>query len=340
MAKVSVIGAGSWGSSLALVLNDNNNDVCLYMRREEQVLEFINKGTNSRYLKDVIFPKNINYTSDLKYAIEFADVIILSVTTQSTRQYFNLIKPYLRENQIIVNVSKGIEVNTNLRISEIYDDIIGGNKFVVLSGPSHAEEVSKKMPTTIVAASKDIETARKIQHIFSNDYFRVYTNSDVVGVELGGALKNIIALGSGICDAIGYGDNTKAAIITRGIHEISRFGIKFGADPVTFSGLSGIGDLIVTCTSKHSRNKKAGLYIAQGFNMKEVEEKVGMVVEGISTTLAVYDLSVKNDISMPITEAIYEAVYNSCDIKQSIRSLMNRDKKSENVSEDTFINNL
>lgn len=335
--KVSVIGAGSWGSSLALVLKENNRDVCLYMRRKEQLDEFINNNTNSKYLKDIVFPKGIKYTNDLEFAIKFADIIILSVTAQSTRQYIELLKPYLKSEQIVVNVSKGIETGTNLRISQIYDEIIGKNNFVVLSGPSHAEEVSKKMPTTIVSSSKDLNMAKKVQHIFSNDYFRVYTNVDIIGVELGGALKNIIALGSGVCDAIGYGDNTKAAIITRGIHEISRLGIKLGANPTTFSGLSGIGDLIVTCTSKHSRNKRAGLYIAQGLNRMQVQEKVGMIVEGISTTLAGYTLSVEHNVSMPITKTIYDVIYNDCDINQGIKDLMKRDKKSENLSEEIFI---
>ncbi|MGP1598333.1 NAD(P)H-dependent glycerol-3-phosphate dehydrogenase [Peptoanaerobacter stomatis] len=335
--KVSVIGAGSWGSSLALVLKENNQDVCLYMRRKEQLDEFINNNTNSKYLKDIVFPKGIKYTNDLELAIKFADIIILSVTAQSTRQYIELLKPYLKSEQIVVNVSKGIETGTNLRISQIYDEIIGKNNFVVLSGPSHAEEVSKKMPTTIVSSSKDLNMAKKVQHIFSNDYFRVYTNVDIIGVELGGALKNIIALGSGVCDAIGYGDNTKAAIITRGIHEISRLGIKLGANPTTFSGLSGIGDLIVTCTSKHSRNKRAGLYIAQGLNREQVQEKVGMIVEGISTTLAGYTLSVEHNVSMPITKTIYDVIYNGCDIKQGIKDLMSRDKKSEILSEEIFI---
>jgi glycerol-3-phosphate dehydrogenase [NAD(P)+] len=335
--KVSVIGAGSWGSSLALVLKENNQDVCLYMRRKEQLDEFINNNTNSKYLKDIVFLKGIKYTNDLEFAIKFADIIILSVTAQSTRQYIELLKPYLKSEQIVVNVSKGIETGTNLRISQIYDEIIGKNNFVVLSGPSHAEEVSKKMPTTIVSSSKDLNMAKKVQHIFSNDYFRVYTNVDIIGVELGGALKNIIALGSGVCDAIGYGDNTKAAIITRGIHEISRLGIKLGANPTTFSGLSGIGDLIVTCTSKHSRNKRAGLYIAQGLNREQVQEKVGMIVEGISTTLAGYTLSVEHNVSMPITKTIYDVIYNGCDIKQGIKDLMSRDKKSEILSEEIFI---
>ena len=335
--KVSVIGAGSWGSSLALVLKENNQDVCLYMRRKEQLDEFINNNTNSKYLKDIVFPKGIKYTNDLELAIKFADIIILSVTAQSTRQYIELLKSYLKSEQIVVNVSKGIETGTNLRISQIYDEIIGKNNFVVLSGPSHAEEVSKKMPTTIVSSSKDLNMAKKVQHIFSNDYFRVYTNVDIIGVELGGALKNIIALGSGVCDAIGYGDNTKAAIITRGIHEISRLGIKLGANPTTFSGLSGIGDLIVTCTSKHSRNKRAGLYIAQGLNREQVQEKVGMIVEGISTTLAGYTLSVEHNVSMPITKTIYDVIYNGCDIKQGIKDLMSRDKKSEILSEEIFI---
>lgn len=339
MFKVSVIGAGSWGSTLALVLKENNNDVCLYMRRQEQLDEFKNNYTNSKYLKDIVFPKDIIYTTDIEFAINFADIIILSVTTQSTRQYLEIIRPFLRDNQIIVNVSKGIETKSNLRISQIYDELIGNSNFAVLSGPSHAEEVSKKMPTTIVSSSSDLEIAKKIQHIFSNEYFRVYTNTDVIGVELGGALKNIIALGSGICDAVGYGDNTRAGIITRGIHEISSLGVKLGAKSATFSGLSGIGDLIVTCTSKHSRNKRAGEFIAQGLTIQEVQQKVGMVVEGISTTLAGYKLSVEHDVSMPITKAIYDVIYNSCNIKQGVRDLMKRDKKSEILSEDMFINN-
>lgn len=337
--NITVIGAGSWGSSLALVLNDNGHKVSLYMRRKEQLDEIKYNHTNQKYLKDVFFPENINYTDDLKKCVKDSEILILAVTTQLTRKYLELIKPYLKNDTILVNVSKGIELTSHLRASEIYAQIIKSNNFAVLSGPSHAEEVSKKMPTTVVAASLDIEIAKKIQYIFSNDYFRVYTNTDVIGVELGGAVKNIIALGSGICDAIGYGDNTKAGIITRGIHEITRLGVKLGAKAETFSGLSGIGDLIVTCTSNHSRNKRAGQYIANGLSINEIQEKIGMAIEGINTTLAVYEISKVNGVSMPITEAIYEVIYDSKDIKETVRQIMNRDKKNELITEDKFINN-
>jgi len=257
---------------------------------------------------------------------------------EEANQKANALKKQYEDTMAQVDAERQEKLEkTRLQATSEYDEIIGNENFVVLSGPSHAEEVSKKMPTTIVSSSKNKEIAETIQHIFSNDYFRVYTNSDLIGVELGGALKNIIALGSGICDAVGYGDNTKAGIITRGIHEIARLGVKMGANPLTFSGLTGIGDLIVTCTSAHSRNKRAGAFIAQGYDIDKVQEKVGMAVEGIFTTLAGYELSREYDVAMPITEAIYNVIYNSQDIKQCVKSLMNRDKKSELLSEDNFV---
>lgn len=329
MKKVSVIGSGSWGSTLALVLNDNKHDVTLYVRKKKQLYELTENHTNSEYLKDVLFPDDIHYTSDIKQAVTEADFIVTAVTTQATREVLQNIKPYLKKDSIVINVSKGLELGTNLLISQIYDEIIGNENYVVLSGPSHAEEVALKIPTAVVSASAVHENAEKVQRLFSNDYFRVYTNIDVKGVELGGAIKNIIALGCGISDAVGYGDNTRAAIITRGMAEISRFGKFTGANPLTFLGLSGIGDLIATCNSKYSRNKAAGMYIAKGYSIEQIKNKIHMAVEGIPTTKAVYEAAHKHGISMPITDAIYGVIYERHDIKICVQKLMQRDMKLE-----------
>ena len=338
MKKISVIGAGSWGSTLALLLYENGHDVTLYTKGQKHYEELSQKHTNSRYLENITFPEGITYTYDLKKATQSAECVVLAVTSQATREVLKQMKPHLKPDAVVVNVSKGLELGTNLLLSQVYEEVIGNENFVVLSGPSHAEEVSVKIPTAVVCASKKEEISKDVQKIFSNNYFRVYTNSDVIGVEVGGALKNIIALGSGISDAIGYGANTRAAIITRGISEISRFGKKLGANPLTFLGLTGVGDLIVTCNSKLSRNKRAGALIAKGYNAKQITEQIHMVVEGIPTTKAVYEFAKVNNISMPLTDAIYDVIYESHDIKDTVKRLMNRNMKEENLTEDMFIN--
>ncbi len=329
MDTICVMGAGSWGSALALLLNSNNHNVNLYMRSEKQAEEIKSMRRNTKYLGDIEIPERINILTDLDYAIKDASVIVIAVSSQATRAAMISLKDKIKSGAIIVNVSKGLEKGSNKRISEVSEEILPGNRFVVLSGPSHAEEVAVKMPTTVVAGSKDLEAAQYVQDIFSNEFFRVYTNPDVIGVELGGALKNIIAFGSGVIDGLGYGDNTKAAIMTRGLAEIARLGVALGADISTFAGLSGIGDLIVTCTSMHSRNRRAGILIGQGKTLEETLSEIQMVVEGITATQVAYNLSLEKNVEMPITTEIYNVLYEDKDIKLAIKNLMTRNMKHE-----------
>ncbi|WP_347352254.1 NAD(P)H-dependent glycerol-3-phosphate dehydrogenase [Acetoanaerobium noterae] len=329
MDTICIMGAGSWGSALALLLNNNGHKVNLYVRNESQANEMINTNKNSKYLGDIIIPSEINIFTDLDSATKDASVIVLAVSSQATRAAVLSLQNKISSKVILVNVSKGLEKGTNKRISEVVGELLPSNSFVVLSGPSHAEEVAVKMPTTVVAASENIEAAEYIQDIFSSEFFRVYTNPDVIGVELGGALKNIIAFGSGIIDGLGYGDNTKAGIMTRGLAEIARLGVALGADISTFAGLSGIGDLIVTCTSMHSRNRRAGIMIGQGKTLEETLAEIQMVVEGITATEVAYNLALEKNIDMPITAEIYKVLYEGKDIKETIKSLMTRTKKHE-----------
>lgn len=327
--SIAVIGAGSWGSALSIVLNSNGHRVDLWMRSQEQLEQIKTTGKNQRYLKDVEIPSTIRLSNDLEATLQDKDIILLSVPTQSIRDVINKIKPHLSKEQVLINVAKGLELQSKFRISEIVAQELGNQPFVVLSGPSHAEEASRGMPTTVVSTSKEKRWAEYIQDIFSNEYFRVYTNPDIIGVELGGSLKNVIAFGAGISDGLGYGDNAKAALMTRGIREIARLGEAMGAEISTFSGLSGIGDLIVTCTSMHSRNRRAGILIGQGKSFEDTLEEVGMVVEGIKTTESAYELSKFYNIEMPITEQIYQVIYNGVDPKEAVVRLMSRRKKNE-----------
>jgi len=329
MDTICIMGAGSWGSALALLLNNNGHKVNLYVRNESQAEEIVKTNKNSKYLNEISIPSEINIFTDLDLAIEGASAIVLAVSSQATRDALISLKDKVDKNVILVNVSKGLEKGTNKRISEVVKEIFPKNNFVVLSGPSHAEEVAVNMPTTLVAASENIESAEYIQDIFSSEFFRVYTNPDVVGVELGGALKNIIAFGSGIIDGLGYGDNTKAGIMTRGLAEIARLGVALGADISTFAGLSGIGDLIVTCTSMHSRNRRAGIMIGQGKSLEETLKEIQMVVEGITATEVAYKISIEKNIDMPITAEIYKVLFEGKDINEAIKSLMTRTKKHE-----------
>ena len=327
--SVAVIGAGSWGSALSIVLNSNGHNVDLWMRSPEQLQEIKTTGINQKYLKDVTIPGAIKLSNELKTAIEGKEVVLLSVPTQSAREILRKIKPFLTKDQIVINVAKGLEVHSKLRISEIIHQELGAQPCAVVSGPSHAEEASRGMPTTVVSTSKEKKWAEFVQDLFSNEYFRVYTNPDIVGVELGGSLKNVIAFGAGISDGLGYGDNAKAALMTRGIREIARLGEAMGAEISTFSGLSGIGDLIVTCTSMHSRNRRAGILIGQGKSFEETLEEVGMVVEGIKTTESAYELSKFYNIEMPITEQIYNVIYKGVAPKEAVVQLMSRRMKNE-----------
>ncbi|MCT4508516.1 MAG: NAD(P)H-dependent glycerol-3-phosphate dehydrogenase [Tepidibacter sp.] len=329
MEKICVLGAGSWGSALAILLSKKGYEVNLYMRNKEQYESMIKTRENIKYLPGIVMPNNIKMTTNLKDAVDKAKIIVLGVASQGVRGVLKSIKDYVEDDQIIVNVAKGFEKGTNLRMSEVVKEELPNNPYAILSGPSHAEEVSKDMPTTVTVASEDMRIAEYVQDTFINPKFRVYTNPDVIGVELGGTLKNIIAFGAGICDGLGYGDNTKAALMTRGIREIGRLGMAMGARSSTFSGLSGIGDLIVTCTSMHSRNRRAGILIGQGKTLEETLDEIKMVVEGIRATESAYNLSKKYNIDMPITNEIYKVLYEDNEVKESVINLMLRSKTHE-----------
>lgn len=327
--KIGVLGGGSWGTALAILLANKGYDVNMWLRNKEQIEDMNNTRMNNKYLPNVVFPSNLRLTDDLEKVNYKAEAIVLSVGTHGIREVLNNSKSYIKPEQIIVNVSKGIENESLLRISEIVEEFLPKNRYAILSGPSHAEEVANQMPTTVVSASKYKDVAEYVQDLFITPSFRVYTNPDVIGVELGGALKNIIALGAGVSDGLNYGDNTKAALMTRGIFEMARLGEKMGAQTDTFSGLSGIGDLIVTCTSMHSRNRRAGILIGQGKKVEDAVKEIGMVVEGIKTTKSAYKLAQKYNIDMPITEEIYGVLYEGEDVKNSVSNLMIRERKHE-----------
>jgi glycerol-3-phosphate dehydrogenase (NAD(P)+) len=284
---------------------------------------------NKKYLPDVKLADNITCTSDAEYAVKGAEMVVYVVPAQSFRSTFENTNRYLEKDAVIVNCAKGIETGTLMRISEIAAEIRPDVPFAVLSGPSHAEEVGRRLPTTLVAASESAEIAERVQDIFMSEFMRVYTNHDVTGVEIGGALKNIIALGVGISDGMGYGDNAKAALMTRAVTEISRLGIRLGAERNTFMGLAGIGDLIVTCTSMHSRNRRCGIMIGEGVPPDEATKRVGMVVEGMYTTEAAYEMSVKYDVEMPITHQLYHVIKGDISGTDAVRNLMLRKKKHE-----------
>lgn len=337
MEKISIFGAGSWGTSLAIVLAENNHDCIIWSHRVEQANEINELHTNKKYLPNTILPSNLRATSNLEQAVSHANVYIMAVPTKGIREVCQSMIPFMQEEKLIIHVSKGIEPDTYKRISEILREEIPANllkEVVVLSGPSHAEEVVLQHPTTVTAACEKIDYAEKVQDYFMRPYFRVYAATDVIGVELGGALKNVIALAAGIMDGLGYGDNAKAALITRGLTEITRLGVNMGANPLTFAGLSGLGDLIATCTSVHSRNWRAGNLLGKGAKLEEVLEKVGMIVEGVRTTKAAHQLSLHYDVPMPITNKLYQVLFEDLSPKEAVDALMGRIKKHE--MEDVF----
>ncbi|MBI4649746.1 NAD(P)H-dependent glycerol-3-phosphate dehydrogenase [Candidatus Desantisbacteria bacterium] len=327
--KIAVLGAGSWGTTLAVLLAKKyTEEIRLWEFFEEKACILRNTRENKLYLPGIIIPENIFISSSIDEVTKDADIIIVAVPSHLVRAAVKNLRE-ISSGVILVSVSKGIENNTFCRMSEIILKETKNSNIVVLSGPSHAEEVSREIPTAIVAASLNLNLAKEIQELFMTAYFRVYTNSDVLGVELGGALKNIIAIGAGILDGLGLGDNTKAALITRGLSEITRFGTFFGADPSTFYGLSGIGDLIVTCTSRHSRNRLLGEKIGIGKKLNEALDEMVMVAEGVKTILSVYGMAKKNNISMPISEQMYEVLYSGKSPSDALNSLMTRDAKYE-----------
>lgn len=332
MTKITVFGMGSFGTALANVLAENGHTVLMWGKNEDSVKELNDHHQNKRYLKDVVLNSSIKATSDIKEAVNFTDIYLMALPTKAMREITSEIDSLIDTKKTFIHVAKGIENDTFKRVSEMIEDSISeehNGGIGVLSGPSHAEEVVIKQPTTVAASSKDEKVSKLIQDLFMNDYLRVYTNNDLVGVELGGALKNIIAVASGIVAGMGYGDNAKAALMTRGLAEISRLGEKLGADPMTFLGLGGIGDLIVTCTSTHSRNYTLGFKLGQGQTMNEALNEMNMVVEGIYTTNSVYHLAKQQNVDMPITNALYKVLFEDNPVKDSVKDLMGRDKKSE-----------
>ncbi|MCC2525913.1 NAD(P)H-dependent glycerol-3-phosphate dehydrogenase [Bacillus halotolerans] len=332
MKRVTMLGAGSWGTALALVLADNNHDVRMWGHRAELIQQINDLHENKDYLPDVKLPESIRATTEIGEAVSDADFIIVAVPTKAIREVLRQAVPFMTKKAVFVHVSKGIEPDSLLRISEIMEFELPSDvrkDIVVLSGPSHAEEVGLRHPTTVTSSSKSMQAAEEVQDLFINHNFRVYTNPDIIGVEIGGALKNIIALAAGITDGLGYGDNAKAALITRGLAEIARLGTKMGGNPLTFSGLTGVGDLIVTCTSVHSRNWRAGNLLGKGYKLEDVLEEMGMVVEGVRTTKAAYQLSEKYQVQMPITEALHQVLFNGQKVETAVESLMARGKTHE-----------
>ena len=328
-AKIAVVGAGSWGTALATVLDRKGLKLNLWIREDELLETVEDTRENTMYLPGVKLGGNIRPTGDMEECISGCEVIIFSVPSHVLRNVAGSIAPSIKRSQRIVNVAKGLDTGTLKRLSQILQETLPENPVAVMSGPSHAEEVGKGIPTTVVAASPDRKMAEYVQDLFMAPTFRVYTNPDIIGVETGGALKNVIALGAGISDGLGYGDNTKAALMTRGIVEIARLGVKMGAKSTTFAGLSGIGDLIVTCTSMHSRNRRAGIQIGQGKNLEEVLGGTHMVVEGVKATQAAYELSVLHGIEMPITRELYNVLFEGADVRKSVENLMLRSKTHE-----------
>lgn len=332
MSHIALLGAGSWGTALALVLADNGFQVKIWTRRSEHAHEINYNRTNEKYLPNIVLPSNIQANSTMADVVDGSNIIVLVTPTKSMREVLKTLNKQLTQPVSIIHASKGIEPDSLKRISEIIEEEIDKQwlkSIAVLSGPSHAEEVSLRQPTTVTVSSIDKQACEAAQDLFINDYFRVYTNEDIIGVELGGALKNIIALGVGICNGLGYGDNTRAALITRGLAEITRLGKAMGANPLTFSGLTGVGDLIVTCTSKHSRNWRAGYALGQGKTLQDVLDNMGMAVEGVRTTMAAYQLSQKYAVDMPITVELYSVLFKNKNAKQAVDDLMQRKRTHE-----------
>ncbi len=329
MKKVGVIGAGGWGIALACLLVDNGHEVTIWSHKESDARRLRTERENKTKLPGIHIPEAMTVTSDLQTAVCGKEMLVLAVPSTAMRETAAKIRSYYQAGQVLVSVSKGIEEATLMTMSEIIEDEIPDATVAVLSGPSHAEEVGRKLPTTCVAGSIDIRTAKYVQEQFMSPVFRVYTSTDILGIELGGALKNVIALAAGVADGMGYGDNTKAALITRGIAEITRLGLAMGAQGATFSGLSGIGDLIVTCASVHSRNRKAGYLMGQGYTMQEAMDEVNMVVEGVHSAKAARKLSEKYHVEMPIIFEVNKLLFEDKRPADAVNDLMLRMKKDE-----------
>lgn len=328
MNRVAFIGGGSFGTALAVQLGHKGEKVNIFDRDINVCNDINDNRKNSKYIKDVVIPENITAYNNLDKAIENIDYLVLAVPSHVIRDVAKSLKGKIKKDVIIISIAKGIEATTNKRLSQVIEEELP-NPVVILSGPSHAEEVAIEIPTTLVATSNKMEYAEKVQELFMTPTLRIYTNEDIIGVEIGGAVKNIIALAAGICDGVGYGDNTKAALMTRGMKEISRVGIALGGKAETFFGLTGMGDLIVTCTSMHSRNRRAGILIGKGESLDEALKEVGMIVEGVKACKAFYELNRKIGVSMPITDALYSVLFENKNPKKVVQELMLREKKNE-----------
>jgi glycerol-3-phosphate dehydrogenase (NAD(P)+) len=328
--KISIIGAGSWGTALCVLLGHKGVPATLWLRRDDLMQKILQTRENKEYLPGVFLPENIALTSNLSDAVQERDLLILAAPSHAVEKLCGMINPFIKNGAIIVNVAKGLEEKTFKRLSQVISDNIASTcKIAVLSGPNHAEEVGRFIPTASVVASREEETAKIVQDVFMSHHFRVYTNPDITGVELGGALKNVIAIAAGLCVGLGYGDNTMAAIITRGLAEITRLGIAMGARSRTFSGLTGVGDLFVTCTSSHSRNRHVGLMLGKGKSLQEITSSMKMVAEGIKATRAAYQLSLQYKVNMPITAEVYNILFREVDPRVATKSLMGREKTVE-----------
>ncbi|MEF9939862.1 MAG: NAD(P)H-dependent glycerol-3-phosphate dehydrogenase [Clostridium sp.] len=328
MAAIGIIGAGTWGTALSIMLHNNGNQITIWSALKEEIEE-MNRTHLHKNLPDVVIPEDILLTDHLEAAMNEKDILVLAVPSVFIRSTAKQMREYLKKGQIVINVSKGIDETTLKTMSQIIEEELPEAETAVLSGPSHAEEVSRGIPTTCVASAHKKAVAEYIQSVFMSPVFRVYTSPDILGVEVGAALKNVIALAAGIADGLGYGDNTKAALITRGIAEITRLGIQMGGKEQTFYGLSGIGDLIVTCASMHSRNRRAGMLIGQGYTMDEAMKQVQMVVEGVYSAKAGKILSEKYHVDMPIVEQVNLVLFENKPAKEAVGDLMLRDKRIE-----------
>ena len=330
-SKAAVLVAGSWGTALASVLRDNGHDVTLWTRNHAQAEEINGRRANGRYLPDTRLPEGLSATTDIASAVKDAALVLFAAPSSAMREVVRQAAPHMPPGALCVHAAKGFEAGTLKRMTTVMAEELGRPEtdMVVLSGPSHAEEVVRRLPTTVVVASASQEAAEHAQDLFINNCFRVYTNADVIGVEVAAAIKNIIALAAGLSDGLGFGDNAKAALITRGLTEIGRLGEAMGAHPLTFAGLAGVGDLVVTCTSKHSRNWRAGAMLAQGLALEEVLSRMGMVVEGVRTTRAARELADRYGVQMPITDALYGVLFDGTTPKEAVERLMGRGRTHE-----------
>lgn len=328
-SKIAFLGGGSFGTALSIMLAKKGVLVKVWDRNKNVVDDINVKRENIRYLHGAVIPIGVEASTDIEEVVSDSEYIVIAVPSHVIRNLCKDIKEIINKNQIIISIAKGIEAESGKRLSQVIREELPNNPVVILSGPSHAEEVAQDIPTTVAVTSENMEYAEKVQDLFMTNKFRVYTNEDIIGVEIGGAVKNIIALAAGVSDGIGYGDNTKAALMTRGMSEIVRMGTQLGGKKETFAGLTGMGDLIVTCTSMHSRNRRAGILIGKGATADEATREIGMIVEGIKACKAFYELKERLRVSMPITDALYKVIFEGKDPKYGVYELMTRDKKSE-----------